>query len=130
MIPERMRAMVLTGYGGLEKLEYREDWPLPVLQSDEVLIEVRACGMNNTDINTRIGWYSKSVTEGTTAERGTVSFSADYSRIIMDLHNGEIHEVDNQTFRPVKALYMWPLGAALILAMLLWLGRLLGSGVR
>jgi hypothetical protein len=26
-----------------------------------------ACGMNNTDINTRIAWYSKSVTEGTTA---------------------------------------------------------------
>jgi NADPH:quinone reductase-like Zn-dependent oxidoreductase len=74
MISKRMRAMVLTGYGGLEKLEYREDWPLPVLQSDEVLIEVRACGMNNTDINTRIGWYSKSVTEGTTAERGERGF--------------------------------------------------------
>ena len=33
-----------------------------------------------------------------TAERGKVSFSADYTRIIMDLEDGEIHEVDNQTF--------------------------------
>ncbi|MEX1038725.1 MAG: alcohol dehydrogenase family protein, partial [Acidimicrobiia bacterium] len=29
--------------------------------ADEVLIEVGACGMNNTDINTRTGWYSRSV---------------------------------------------------------------------
>ena len=27
-----------------------------------------ACGMNNTDINTRIGWYAKNVPDGTTAE--------------------------------------------------------------
>jgi hypothetical protein len=24
-----MRAMVLTGHGGLDKLVYREDWPMP-----------------------------------------------------------------------------------------------------
>lgn len=28
-LPERMRAVVLTGHGGLDKLEYREDWPVP-----------------------------------------------------------------------------------------------------
>ncbi len=39
-----------------------------------------------------------------TAERGTVSFSADYTRIIMDLHDGEIHEVDNQTFVDYRKL--------------------------
>ncbi len=39
-----------------------------------------------------------------TAARGTVSFSADYSRIIMDLHDGEIHEVDNQTFVDYRRL--------------------------
>jgi NADPH:quinone reductase-like Zn-dependent oxidoreductase len=36
----------------------------------EVLIQVGACGVNNTDINTRTGWYSKAVTEGTGAEGG------------------------------------------------------------
>ena len=76
-IPERMRAVVTTGHGGLDKLEYRDDWPVPAPQAGEVLIEVGACGMNNTDINTRIGWYDKSVTDGTTAERGERGFEFD-----------------------------------------------------
>ena len=57
-IPKRMRAFVLTGRGGLENLEYREDYPVPKPGSDEILVEVAACGMNNTDINTRVGWYA------------------------------------------------------------------------
>ncbi len=65
-IPETMRAMVLTGHGDLDKLEYHEDWPTPVPGKDEVLIKVHACGLNNTDVNTRSGWYDKSVTSGTT----------------------------------------------------------------
>lgn len=73
-IPETMAVMVLTGHGGLDKLEYREDWPVPVPQDNEVLIEVAACGMNNTDINTRTGWYSKTVREGTHAEGGVRGF--------------------------------------------------------
>ncbi|MDH3500454.1 MAG: alcohol dehydrogenase family protein [Acidimicrobiia bacterium] len=66
-LPDTMRAVVLTGHGGLDKLEYRDDVPVPTPEPDEVLIEVAACGMNNTDINTRIGWYSKSVSGGTGA---------------------------------------------------------------
>lgn len=65
-IPDKMRAMVLTGHGGLDKYEYREDWPTPVPAAGEVLIKVAACGLNNTDVNTRSGWYSKKVTEATT----------------------------------------------------------------
>lgn len=63
-----MRAVMLTGYGGLDKLEYRDDVPIPSPGSDHVLIRVTACGMNNTDINTRTGWYSKSVTGSTEVE--------------------------------------------------------------
>jgi NADPH:quinone reductase-like Zn-dependent oxidoreductase len=33
----------------------------------EVLIQVAAAGVNNTDVNTRIGWYSKAVTAETGA---------------------------------------------------------------
>jgi NADPH:quinone reductase-like Zn-dependent oxidoreductase len=40
---------------------------VPEPAADEVLIEVGACGMNNTDINTRTAWYSKTVTEATDA---------------------------------------------------------------
>jgi NADPH:quinone reductase-like Zn-dependent oxidoreductase len=51
-----MKAMVTTGQGGYERLVYR-DVPLPVLQAGEVLLQVLAAGINNTDINTRLGWY-------------------------------------------------------------------------
>ena len=57
-IAKTMRAYVLTGHGGMDKLEWREDYPVPVLGSDEALVRVLACGLNNTDVNTRIGWYS------------------------------------------------------------------------
>lgn len=58
-VPTTMRAVVLTGHGGPEKLEYRDDVPVPSPAPDEVLIEVAACGMNNTDVNTRVGWYAE-----------------------------------------------------------------------
>lgn len=68
-IPETMRAIVLTGHGGMEALEYRQDWPTPkIVSSDDVIIKIHACGMNNTDVNTRSGWYSKAVTEETTGD--------------------------------------------------------------
>ena len=60
-IPERMCAVLLTGHGGFDRLEYREDVPVPRPGAGEVLIRVAAAGINNTDINTRIGWYSKNV---------------------------------------------------------------------
>jgi NADPH:quinone reductase-like Zn-dependent oxidoreductase len=53
-----MEAVLLVGHGGPEMLEYRKDVPVPRPGSGEVLIEVRAAGVNNTDINTRIGWYA------------------------------------------------------------------------
>lgn len=60
-IPEVMAGMVLTGHGGPDRLEWREDLAVPRPRANEVLIRVGASSVNNTDINTRIGWYSKSV---------------------------------------------------------------------
>lgn len=59
-----MKAVVTTGNGGYDKLVYR-DVPVPVLRPGEVLLKVLAAGINNTEINTRLGWYSSSVTSGT-----------------------------------------------------------------
>lgn len=59
IIPTTMKGILLTGHGGPEMLEYRDDIPVPALKDNEVLIQVSAAGVNNTDINTRIGWYSK-----------------------------------------------------------------------
>ena len=58
-LPSTMHAVQLTGHGGFDRLEYRGGLPLPVPGPDEVLIHVRAAGVNNTDINMRVGWYSK-----------------------------------------------------------------------
>jgi len=65
-VPDTMRAFVLTGHGDMDKLVYHDDWPTPSLGAGEVLIKVHACGLNNTDVNTRTAWYSKGVTSGTT----------------------------------------------------------------
>ncbi|MDP3676770.1 MAG: alcohol dehydrogenase family protein [Novosphingobium sp.] len=64
-IPATMRAVLLTGNGGFDQLEWRSDVAVPVPGPGEVLIKTGAAGVNNTDINTRIGWYSKAVAEAT-----------------------------------------------------------------
>lgn len=60
-LPERMKGVVLTGHGGPEMLDWREDLPVPRPEAGEVLIRVGAAAVNNTDVNTRTGWYSKTV---------------------------------------------------------------------
>ncbi len=57
--PRTMRGVWLTGHGDLDKLELRGDIPVPHPGPREVLIRVAAAGVNNTDINTRTAWYSK-----------------------------------------------------------------------
>ena len=61
-VPVKMSAVLLTGHGGFEKLDYRNDIDVPTVAASKVLIRVLAAGVNNTDINTRTAWYSKSVT--------------------------------------------------------------------
>ncbi len=65
-LPDTMAAMVTMGHGDLDQLVWHPNWPRPEPADGEVLIRVRACGLNNTDVNTRSGWYSKAVTEATT----------------------------------------------------------------
>jgi len=59
-LPTKMKAVQLTGHGGPEVLQYTQDAEVPSPKNNEVLIRVSAAGVNNTDINTRIGWYAKS----------------------------------------------------------------------
>ena len=56
------------GHGGLEQMVLHEDWPCPQPGKGEVLIRVGACGLNNTDVNTRSGWYSRTVSDATTGD--------------------------------------------------------------
>lgn len=62
----KMMAVVTVGNGGYEMLEYKPV-DIPVPGSGEVLVKVLAAGVNNTEINTRLGWYSSSVTTDTSA---------------------------------------------------------------
>jgi NADPH:quinone reductase-like Zn-dependent oxidoreductase len=59
-----MRAVLLTGYGGYDQLHYRTDVPQPEPAPGEVLIQVGACGVNNTDVWTREGAYGASEQSG------------------------------------------------------------------
>ena len=67
-MPATMKAMVTLGHGGMDQMVLQADWPRPDPAPGEVLIKVGACGLNNTDVNTRSGWYSKAVTERTTGD--------------------------------------------------------------
>lgn len=67
-VPAVMRAALLLGTGGPEMLEVRDDVVVPSPGPGDVLVRVAACGMNNTDINTRVGWYSRAVTSATASE--------------------------------------------------------------
>ena len=63
-LPNKMRGVLLVGHGGPEKLEFRNDLSVPSLGMNDVLVRVSAAGVNNTDINTRTAWYSKSDHDG------------------------------------------------------------------
>ncbi|AOY90229.1 alcohol dehydrogenase [Marinobacter salinus] len=56
MIPNTMKAMVLTGHGDIDKLEYQE-LPTPEPGPGQVLVQVTATAKNNTDRKAREGLY-------------------------------------------------------------------------
>ena len=64
------KKIVISKLGGPEVLKY-VNYELPKeIKDDEVLIKVHAAGINNTDINTRIAWYSKNNLLGNSIEIG------------------------------------------------------------
>ncbi|MCP4876246.1 MAG: hypothetical protein GY896_12340 [Gammaproteobacteria bacterium] len=81
MLPKKMQAVLLTGFGGLERLKYHKDVPVPNPDPGQVLVNIIAAGMNNTDINTRTGGYNASVETGTTAAGGEQDFGVDQGGI-------------------------------------------------
>ena len=56
-MPEVMTAAVLTAHGGPEVLQVRHNVPVPTPGPGDVLVEVTAAAVNNTDIWTREGAY-------------------------------------------------------------------------
>ena len=64
-LPDTMSGVLLTRHGGPEALAWRDDIPVPRPGPGQVLVQVLAAGVNNTDINTREGWYAAEVTGAT-----------------------------------------------------------------
>lgn len=60
-----MAAVVLGGHGDYDQYRYREDVRVPIPQHGEVLVEVEASSLNNTDVAMRTDWY-----EGKTDTKG------------------------------------------------------------
>ena len=68
-----MKAMQLTGFGDVDKLQLVEV-SVPAPANDEVLLRVGACGVNNTDLNLRKGWYSADKDNLTGWQQGATPF--------------------------------------------------------
>jgi NADPH:quinone reductase-like Zn-dependent oxidoreductase len=77
VVPRTMRAVLLTGHGGFDRLQYRSDAPVPHPGAGDVLIRLRAAAVNNTDINLRSGWYSKAAPAGNTDGVDAATAAAD-----------------------------------------------------
>jgi NADPH:quinone reductase-like Zn-dependent oxidoreductase len=64
LVPSTMRAVVTIGNGSAEDMLRVQEVGVPAPNDDEVLVRVLAAGMNNVDINTRVGWYNPESTTG------------------------------------------------------------------
>ncbi|KAM9780516.1 synaptic vesicle membrane protein VAT-1 homolog [Neosynchiropus ocellatus] len=53
------RALVLTGYGGYDKVKLQVKKGKPVLKAGEVQVRVKACGLNFADLMARQGLYDR-----------------------------------------------------------------------
>ena len=69
MIPNTMKAMVLTGHGDVDKLEY-QNVPVPAPGAGQVLVQVTATAKNNTDRKAREGLYPTKKGEMTSFQMG------------------------------------------------------------
>lgn len=56
-----MKAIVLYEHGGLDKLVYKTDFPEPAIGPDDVLVNVKATGVNRVDLLVRNGYPGISI---------------------------------------------------------------------
>ncbi len=94
-IPPTMRAVLLTKHGDLDALVLDEAWPTPEPGAGEVLLRVDACAINNTDINTRVGWYAQGDDNGAWSGEPLVFpiiQGADVCGVIAAVGEGVAHE--------------------------------------
>lgn len=84
-----MKAVQVVGYGDVDQLQV-VDIPIPTPKQGEVLVHVKACGINNTEIWMREGAY------GMEKESGWRPEGVQFPRIPGSDITGEIVEVGNE----------------------------------
>ena len=75
-----MKAIILNEAGGVENLEFTE-WPVPIIQADEVLIQAKAISINPVDIKTRMG---KSLFDELKSKNKTIILGWDISGVVAE----------------------------------------------
>ncbi len=68
-----------------------------LLQGHSILVRKTYEHSNDLEGVTILDYSKPLLTATITAHRGTISFSPDYRKLIMDLQDGEIHQVNNQS---------------------------------
>jgi lipopolysaccharide export system permease protein len=69
---------------------------IQLLQGHSILVRKTFEHTNDLEGVTILDYSQPMMTSTITAHRGTISFSTDYRKLIMDLSDGEIHQVNNQ----------------------------------
>ena len=64
--PPDHEAVLLKGHGASTVSKYATTFP-SLMRAGQVLVQVAAAGVSNTDINTRIGWYAQDIVTATPA---------------------------------------------------------------
>lgn len=105
-----MSAAVLTEHGGPDVLVVRRDWLRPVAGDGEVLVQVRAAAVNNTDIWTREGAYGlPGDPQAKAGWRGPIAFprvqGGDIAGVIVDVGLGVDLDVVGRRVVVDPALY-------------------------
>ncbi len=59
-----MKALIYKRYGSADELEWTDDWPLPEISADTVLIKVVAGSVNPKDVLLRKGKFSRTFARG------------------------------------------------------------------
>ncbi|HTY36694.1 MAG TPA: LptF/LptG family permease [Bacteroidota bacterium] len=74
------------------------------IQGYSILVRKTFEHTNDLEGVTIFDYTNPAVTTTVTAERGTVSFSPDYQKLIMDLYDGEIHELGTSDFNRYRKI--------------------------
>lgn len=74
------------------------------IQGYSILVRKTFERSNDLEGVTIFDYTNRTVTTTVTAQRGTISFSPDYRKLIMDLYDGEIHELNHSDFKQYRKI--------------------------